>query len=449
MMMDKVGLEADPTQHVRGMNSGQMQMISIARALSKSPRIIVLDEPTSALSDRETDILMNSVDQLGKQGVSFLFISHKMDEIFRIADRVTVMRDGAVIFTDDIKNTSEDRLIAGMIGRKLENMYPKVKAEIGEEVLRVEHLTVPHPTNKGQNIVNDVSFSLKRGEILGIGGLVGAGRSEALSAIFGYLNRRVKKKVFINNKEVNINSPADAIKLGLGYVTEERKQTGFIWMHSIMMHEASRYMAKNNTKGAIVNISSSRSQRSYPGDGIHGLFLPAFFEYGKKYGNDAGGDNQRGSDENTDSEGFLKNNNANENTGNWLQCAENGGTRSADEENAPLEQHQSAGRDQQRKQDAEAPARQGGGKCKLVCGDADAQRYDGACQGGIEAKQKSGKAAAVEKREQHHITGKGHTGEQGQNCACKAEGLGRRVEHTDTCNAKQQADETGCANFLA
>ena len=106
---------------------------------------------------------MNSIDQLRRQGVSFLFISHKMDEIFRIADRVTVMRDGAVIFTDEIKNTSEDRLIAGMIGRKLENMYPKVKAEIGEEVLRIEHLTVPHPTNKGQNIVNDVSFNLRRG----------------------------------------------------------------------------------------------------------------------------------------------------------------------------------------------------------------------------------------------------------------------------------------------
>lgn len=232
-MMNKVGLDADPEQHVRGMNSGQMQMISIARALSKKPRIIVLDEPTSALSDRETDILMNSIDQLRRQGVSFLFISHKMDEIFRIADRVTVMRDGAVIFTDEIKNISEDRLIAGMIGRKLENMYPKVKAEIGEEVLRIEHLTVPHPTNKGQNIVNDISFNLRRGEILGIGGLVGAGRSETLSAIFGYLNNKVKKQVYINGKQVNINSPADAIKLGLGYVTEERKQTGFIWMHSI------------------------------------------------------------------------------------------------------------------------------------------------------------------------------------------------------------------------
>lgn len=233
VMMDKVGLNADPKQNVRGMNSGQMQMISIARALSRNPRIIVLDEPTSALSDRETEILMESVDRLRSEGVSFLFISHKMDEIFQIADRVTVMRDGSVIFTEEVRNTTRDQLITGMIGRKLENMYPKVKAEIGDEVLRVEHLTVPHPTNKGQNIVSDISFSLKRGEILGIGGLVGSGRSEALSAIFGYLNRRVEKQVYVRGSEVKIHSPGDAIRLGLGYVTEERKQTGFIWMHSI------------------------------------------------------------------------------------------------------------------------------------------------------------------------------------------------------------------------
>lgn len=232
-MLKKMHLEADPQQHVRGMNSGQMQLISIARALSKNPRIIVLDEPTSALTDTETDILMTTIDELRREGVSFLFISHKLDEVFRIADRVTVMRDGAVIRTDAVSEVTEESLIEAMIGRTIDNMYPKTPAEIGEEVLRVENLTVPHPTNKGQNIVENVSFHLNKGEILGIGGLVGAGRSEVLSAIFGYITHNVQKQVYLNGEPVKISCPRDAIRAGLGYVTEERKQSGFIWMHSI------------------------------------------------------------------------------------------------------------------------------------------------------------------------------------------------------------------------
>lgn len=232
-MLAKVGLDLDPKQRVRGCNSGQMQMISIARALSKSPRIIVLDEPTSALTDKETDLLMSTIDSLRAAGVSLIFISHKMDEIFRIADRVVVLRDGAVVRTDEVAGITESVLVEAMIGRTIENMYPKQPAEIGGEVLRVEHLTVPHPSNKGQNIVEDISFSLRQGEILGIGGLVGAGRSEVLSAIFGYITRGVKMKLFLNGREVAIHSPLDAIRNGMGYITEERKQTGFIWVQSI------------------------------------------------------------------------------------------------------------------------------------------------------------------------------------------------------------------------
>ncbi len=233
VMLKRVGLELDPKQRVRGLNSGQMQMLSIARTLSKSPRIIVLDEPTSALTDKETDILMNTIDDLRREGVSFLFISHKLDEVFRIADKVVVMRDGAVVYENDVKSVTEDKLVEAMIGRTIDNMYPKQPAQIGEEVLRVEHLTVPHPSNKGQNIVEDISFSLRKGEILGIGGLVGAGRSEVLSAIFGYITRGVTKDLYLNGQKVNIRSPLDAIKHGMGYVTEERKQTGYIWVHSI------------------------------------------------------------------------------------------------------------------------------------------------------------------------------------------------------------------------
>ena len=233
MMLQKVGLDLDPKQCVRGLNSGQMQMISIARALSKQPQIIVLDEPTSSLTDKETDILMTTIDNLRREGVSLLFISHKLDEIFRIADRVVVMRDGAVVSTNAVSAVNEDQLVEAMIGRTIENLYPKQAAPIGDELLRVEHLTIPHPSNKGQNIVEDISFSLRKGEILGIGGLVGAGRSEVLSAIFGYITGGVTKKIYLNGKEIRINTPLDAIRHGMGYITEERKQTGYIWVHSI------------------------------------------------------------------------------------------------------------------------------------------------------------------------------------------------------------------------
>ncbi len=232
-MLNQVGLDLNPKQRVRGLNSGQMQMISIARALSKSPRIIVLDEPTSSLTDKETDILMETIHRLRAKGVSFLFISHKLDEVFRIADRVVVMRDGAVITTNEISQVTTDELVTAMIGRPIENMYPEHHSAKEKEVLRVEHLTVPHPSNKGQNIVEDISFSLYEGEILGIGGLMGAGRSEVLSAIFGYISKGVKKEIYINGKKVNIRTPLDAIRNGMGYVTEERKQTGFIWVQSI------------------------------------------------------------------------------------------------------------------------------------------------------------------------------------------------------------------------
>ena len=233
VMLEKIGLDLDPRQTVRGLNSGQMQLIAIARALSKNPRIMVLDEPTSALTDTETDILMNTIEALRKEGISFLFISHKLDEVYRIADRVVVMRDGAVVRSDPVSNVNASALVEAMIGRTIENMYPKDPAEIGEEVLRVAHLTVPHPSNKGQNIVEDISFNLRKGEILGIGGLVGAGRSEVLSAIFGYISRGVTKEIYVRGKKTNIASPLDAIKAGMGYVTEERKQTGYIWVHSI------------------------------------------------------------------------------------------------------------------------------------------------------------------------------------------------------------------------
>jgi D-xylose transport system ATP-binding protein len=232
-ILDDVRVNVKPQELASHLNSGQMQMIALMRACIKNPRILVLDEPTSALTTNEVDQLMILLRQLKSKGVSCIYISHKLEEIFEICDRVMVLRDGETISCRDIKDVAETTLIEEMVGRKVENLYPKADVEIGEEVFRVENLSVPHPTIKGKNIVNDISFSLRRGEILGIGGLVGAGRSEALEGIFGQITKDVHKKVFINGKETKIRNPEDAINAGIGFVTEERKRNGFVWMLSI------------------------------------------------------------------------------------------------------------------------------------------------------------------------------------------------------------------------
>ena len=232
-ILDRVNIKAKPTDRVGNLNSGQMQMLALMRAYIKNPKILVLDEPTSALTNSEVDQLMDILNELRKRGVSCIYISHKLEEVYRICDRVLVLRDGKTIDTHDIHEVNEQILIEQMVGRKIENLYPKKTVPIGEEVLRVEHLSVPHPTIKNRNIVDDVSFELKKGEILGIGGLVGAGRSEILGGIFGQLSEGVEKKIFIKGKEVNIKNPSDAINAGIGFVTEERKLNGFVWMLSI------------------------------------------------------------------------------------------------------------------------------------------------------------------------------------------------------------------------
>lgn len=228
-MLVFIGLDVPPEMIASKLNSGQLQMMAIVRALVNSPKILVLDEPTSALSDQEIDKLMQVIDDLRKQGVTCIFISHKLDEVFRIADRVVVMRDGKFVSCHPVSEVTVDGLIADMVGRQLGEMYPKRNYVSAEEVMRVEHLTVPHPTIQGRNIVEDIGFTLHKGEILGIGGLVGAGRSEAMMAIFGADHRPgVRREIYLNGKKTQISSPSDAVAAGIGFVTEERKLTGYI-----------------------------------------------------------------------------------------------------------------------------------------------------------------------------------------------------------------------------
>lgn len=232
-LLDIANLSFSPKTMVRKLNSGQMQLLSILRAYAKNPKVIVLDEPSTAHTDEEVSTLMNLIGEMKRNNVAIIYISHKMGEIYQLCDRVTVIRDGHTISTRSIGEVVESTLIEEMVGRKVENLYPKEKVEIGEEVLRVEHLTVAHPNIQNKNIVTDIGFTLHKGEILGIGGLVGAGRSESLGAIFGQYTKGVSKEVYIKGKKVEIKKPLDAIRNGIGFVTEERKINGLIHQLSI------------------------------------------------------------------------------------------------------------------------------------------------------------------------------------------------------------------------
>lgn len=232
-ILDYINIPVSPKEKARNLNSGQIQLLSLMRAYIKNPRILVLDEPTTALANKEVDLLMSILAELRDKGISCIYISHKLDEIYRICNRVLVIRDGETISCDNIEDVEENHLIENMVGRKVENLYPKTNHAIGNEIFRVEGLCIPHPTIKYKNIVSDISFGLRKGEILGIGGLVGAGRSEILGAIFGQITKGVSKKVFIEGKAVAIRTPADAIAAGIGFATEDRKGNGIIWMLSV------------------------------------------------------------------------------------------------------------------------------------------------------------------------------------------------------------------------
>ena len=226
--LDIVGLKLDPRQKVKTLSTSQQQLLAIARAIARHPKVLVLDEPTSALTQAEADNLLNLIRKLRSEHVSCLYISHKMDEIFNISALVSVLRDGEYISTYNTAETNSDKIIEDMVGRKIDVLYPKQQAEIGEEILRVEDLCVPHPYMKDRNIVDHVSFTLRKGEILGIAGLVGAGRSEMMNALFRAETDGVSGKVWLDGERIDNKKIKDIKKAGIGYVTEDRKRNGFI-----------------------------------------------------------------------------------------------------------------------------------------------------------------------------------------------------------------------------
>lgn len=223
-------ISLDPRADVRKLSIGQQQMLMIARALAMDPKVLILDEPTTSLSDTDVRQLFDVVRRLKERGKSIIFVTHKLAEILELTDRVIILRDGRNINTYEREQYDANRIIADMIGRELTNMYPARSNPIGEEVLRVEGLTVEHPYIANKNLIENVSFSVKAGEVLGIAGLVGAGRSEVCMAIFGMLPIK-SGSIYIKQRKVNIHSSDQAVKHGIAIVSEDRKKYGlnFVW----------------------------------------------------------------------------------------------------------------------------------------------------------------------------------------------------------------------------
>nr|WP_175413094.1 sugar ABC transporter ATP-binding protein [Clostridium sp. AWRP] len=219
-MIDYLNVDIPVDKPIKSLGIAQQQMVEIAKALSVHSDIIIMDEPTAALTEKEIDNLFKIMRKIKSEGVSIIYISHRLEEFAQIGDRVTVMRDGETIETVNIKDTSIDELIKLMVGREIKEKFPKIKVDLGEEILRVKGLT-----KKG--VFENINFSLKSGEILGFSGLMGAGRTEVMRTIFG-IDSFDSGEIYLKDKKVEINSPMKAIKNGIGFVTENRRDEGLV-----------------------------------------------------------------------------------------------------------------------------------------------------------------------------------------------------------------------------
>ena len=218
-LLAEMGIELDPTSYICDLGVAYQQIVEIVKAVAANSKILIMDEPTAPLTNNETEMLFRIIDKLRERNVTIIYISHRMEEIFRVCDRVSVMRDGKYICTENTKDIDVHRLIAHMVGRELGEDYPLRSAELGETVLEVENLQ--------SQKVHGVSFQLRKGEILGFGGLVGAGRTEVMQAIFG-ADRIIGGQIRIGGKDVSITSPTKALEAGIGLIPEDRKGQGVL-----------------------------------------------------------------------------------------------------------------------------------------------------------------------------------------------------------------------------
>ena len=227
-LLRRLNLNEDPETVVSELKVGQQQVIEIAKALLNDSDVIIMDEPTSAISDKEVNVLFGIINDLKRQNKTIVYISHKLDELFRIADHYVVMRDGCFIEGGDMQSIKHDDLIQKMVRRQITLVRDRVETLARPELLRVENLCLRHPVKKGENALKNLSFSLSESEILGVFGLMGAGRTEMMETLFGLHPRRSSGEIYLKGKKLLVGSPSDAIAAGIALVPEDRKKDGLV-----------------------------------------------------------------------------------------------------------------------------------------------------------------------------------------------------------------------------
>ncbi|MGG7449052.1 xylose ABC transporter ATP-binding protein [Kosakonia oryzendophytica] len=257
-LLKQVSLAISPDTRVGDLGLGQQQLVEIAKALNKQVRLLILDEPTASLTEQETAILLDIIRDLRNHDIACIYISHKLNEVKAISDVISVIRDGKHIGTRDAAGMSEDDIITMMVGRELTALYPNEPHATGDEILRVEHLTAWHPVNRHIKRVNDISFSLKRGEILGIAGLVGAGRTEAVQCLFGVWPGRWEGSIYLDGQPVQISNCQQAIAHGIAMVPEDRKKDGIVPVMAVGKNIT--LAALNQFTGALSSLDDAAEQ---------------------------------------------------------------------------------------------------------------------------------------------------------------------------------------------
>ena len=235
-LLAKVGLKENPATLIGNIGTGKQQLVEIAKALNKSVKLLILDEPTSSLNETDSNALLELLKEFKAQGISSILITHKLNEVMKVADRITVIRDGKTIDTMETATgkVDEDRIIKAMVGRELTDRYPPRKAQIGEPVFEVNNWNVYHPTQSGRQMIKNASFHVKRGEVIGIAGLMGAGRTELAMSIFGRAyGQKISGEVKLHGKVIDVSTIPKAMDAGIAYATEDRKTFGLVLIDHI------------------------------------------------------------------------------------------------------------------------------------------------------------------------------------------------------------------------
>ena len=265
-LLARVGLKDNPITRIMDIGVGKQQLVEIAKALSKEVKLLILDEPTAALNDEDSAHLLDLIKQLQGHGITSIIISHKLNEIKAIADEVTIIRDGKPIETLDMvaDEVTEDRIIKGMVGRELENRYPPHTSHVGDELLRIEDWSVYHPLDRSRQVVKEANLMVRSGEIVGIAGLMGAGRTELAMSIFGHsYGHNITGKIFKNGVEIKTNTVSGAIDNGIAYATEDRKRYGLNLIEDITRNISAASLQKLVVRGWVDSNKERRVAEGY------------------------------------------------------------------------------------------------------------------------------------------------------------------------------------------